>query len=124
MRLLTPDTPYQGLTPYSEHDAPFFFGRETECELVIANMMASRLTVMYGASGVGKTSLLRAGVAHELLERSRENVAEYGSPDFVVVYFSRWSDNPLTALTQHIHESARPFASREVDEPQVGPIGL
>ena len=124
MRLLTPDTPYQGLAPYSEHDAPFFFGRETECELVIANMMASRLTVMYGASGAGKTSLLRAGVAHELLERSRENVAEYGSPEFVVVYFNRWSDDPLTALTQRIHESARPFASREVGEPPIGPIGL
>jgi WD40 repeat protein len=124
MRLLTPDTPYQGLAPYSEHDAPFFFGRETECELVIANMMASRLTVMYGASGVGKTSLLRAGVAHELLERSRENVAEYGSPEFVVVYFNRWSDDPLAALTQRIHESARPFASREVDEPPIGPVGL
>lgn len=124
MRLLTPDTPYQGLASYSEHDARFFFGRETECELVIANMMASRLTVMYGASGVGKTSLLRAGVAHELRERSRENVGEYGSPEFVVVYFNQWSDDPLIALTQRIHESARPFASRELDEPPIGPIGL
>lgn len=124
MRLLTPDTPYQGLASYSERDAPFFFGRETECELVIANMMASRLTVMYGASGVGKTSLLRAGVVHELTERSRENVGEYGSPEFVVVYFNRWSDDPLIALTQRIHESARPFASQGLDEPPAGPIGL
>ena len=124
MRLLTPDTPYRGLAPYSEHDAPFFFGREAACELVIANMMASRLTVMYGASGVGKTSLLRAGVTHELLERSRDNVAEYGSPEFVVVYSNRWSDDPLTALTYRIHESARAFASGELDDPPIGAMGL
>ena len=96
--LLRPETPYQGLTPYSEQDAPLFFGREAERELVIANMMASRLTVMYGASGVGKTSLLRAGVTHELSERARQNVAEYGSPEFVVVYFNRWSDEPIAGL--------------------------
>jgi len=123
-QVLTPETPYRGLTPYSEQDAPFFFGREAECELVIANMMASRLTVMYGASGVGKTSLLRAGVAHELLERSRQNVAEYGSPEFVVVYFNRWSDDPLAALIRRIHESARAFASGELDEPPIGSMGL
>jgi hypothetical protein len=122
--LLAPDTPYRGLTPYSEQDAPFFFGREAECELVIANMMASRLTVMYGASGVGKTSLLRAGVAHELLERSRQNIAEYGSPEFVVVYFNRWSDDPVGALTRRIYESARAFASGELDEPPIGSMGL
>ena len=44
----------------------FFFGRERESELVAANLMASRLTVLYGPSGVGKSSLLRAGVARRL----------------------------------------------------------
>jgi WD40 repeat protein len=122
--LRAPDTPYRGLTPYSEQDAAIFFGREAECELVIANMMASRLTVMYGASGVGKTSLLRAGVAHELRERSQRNVGEYGSPEFVVVYFNRWSDDPVLALTRRIHESARAFASGELDEPPIGSMGL
>ena len=121
---LRPETPYQGLTPYSEQDAPLFFGRETERELIIANMMASRLTVMYGASGVGKTSLLRAGVAHELSERARQNAAEYGSPEFVVVYFNRWSDEPVAGLCRRIHESARAFAGGEIDEPPAGSMGL
>ena len=47
-------------------DWRFFFGRERESELVAANLMASRLTVLYGPSGVGKSSLLRAGVARRL----------------------------------------------------------
>ena len=40
--LLAPEAPYRGLTPYSVLDAPLFFGREDECDIVIANMMASR----------------------------------------------------------------------------------
>ena len=42
-------------------DALLFFGRERDREIVVANLVASRLTVLYGASGVGKSSLLRAG---------------------------------------------------------------
>ena len=61
-------SPYKGLAPFedSEQDALFFFGREREREVIVANLQASRLTVLYGSSGVGKTSLLGAGVAREL----------------------------------------------------------
>jgi hypothetical protein len=41
-----PESPYKGLMPYSESDGPFFFGREQEQELIISNMMASRLTLL------------------------------------------------------------------------------
>ena len=63
-----PPSPFKGLAYFgdSEHDWRFFFGRERESELVAANLMASRLTVLYGPSGVGKSSLLRAGVARRL----------------------------------------------------------
>ena len=40
----------------------WFFGREHEVELIMANLRASRLTLLYGASGVGKSSVLLAGV--------------------------------------------------------------
>jgi hypothetical protein len=80
--------PYRGLAPFedSETDARLFFGRERERRLILANLMASRLTVLYGASGVGKSSLLGAGVAHEL-----------GKTDNVAVLRS-WADDPLAAL--------------------------
>ena len=53
-----PASPYKGLTPFedSELDVLFFFGRERERELIEANLMASRLTVLYGETGVGKSS--------------------------------------------------------------------
>ena len=56
-------SPYKGLAPFedSEQDALLFFGRERECEVVVANLLASKLTVLYGPSGVGKSSMLEGG---------------------------------------------------------------
>jgi len=79
--------PYKGLSYYAERDAPFFFGREEMTEIIAANLLASRLTLVYGASGVGKSSLLRAGAAQHLRKLARENLAAGGSPGFVVVVF-------------------------------------
>ena len=68
-----PETPYVGLVPYTEADAAFFFGREAEKRIITANLRAARLTLVYGASGVGKTSLLLAGVVHDLREQLARN---------------------------------------------------
>jgi WD40 repeat protein len=77
-------SPYKGLAPFedSEQDALLFFGRERECEVVVANMLATRVTVLYGESGVGKSSLLAAGVARELRVRA---------PGAAVVLRDTWS---------------------------------
>ncbi|MEK6301843.1 MAG: tetratricopeptide repeat protein [Acidobacteriota bacterium] len=81
-------SPYLGLIPYDEQDAPFFFGREKETRIITANLFASRLTLLYGASGVGKSSVLRAGVVHQLRPRK----------DVLAVVFSDWQNDPLTKL--------------------------
>lgn len=85
-------SPYQGLIPYSEADAPFFFGREKETRLISANLFASPLTLLYGASGVGKSSVLRAGVEHHLRRRD----------DLFVVTFSSWQSDPVSDLKKAI----------------------
>jgi hypothetical protein len=100
--------PYKGLAYYGERDALFFFAREQETSIVAANLVASRLTLVYGASGVGKSSLLRAGVVHELRERAQENVRVSGTPGAVVVVFpadedgnarrNSWRDDPIAEL--------------------------
>ena len=90
-------SPYKGLIPYAEGDAPFFFGREKETRLIIANMFASPLTLLYGPSGVGKSSVLRAGVAHQLHQRD----------DLIVVPFSTWQGNSVGDLVQTIVDYAR-----------------
>jgi len=92
-----PPTPYKGLVPFDDTDldARFFFGRERETELVAANLMASRLTVLYGPSGVGKSSLLRAGVVRRL-----RALVGAGGPDAeaVAVLVDRWRDDPVATV--------------------------
>ncbi|HEY1365670.1 MAG TPA: WD40 repeat domain-containing protein [Gaiellaceae bacterium] len=90
--------PYKGLAPFgdSDLDAMLFFGREREREIVTANLIASRLTVLYGASGVGKSSMLRAGVAHGLRELARTE------PGHAVVVYSAWADDPVAGLAAAI----------------------
>ncbi len=100
-----PSAPYKGLMPYTEDDAAFFFGREAEREIITANLMASRLTLLYGASGVGKSSVLRAGVAHHIRQLTQQNLAERGTPEFVLVMFSSWGGDPLVGLGDRVQAS-------------------
>ncbi len=107
-------SPYKGLMPYAESDAPFFFGRAAEQDIIIANMNVSRLTLLYGASGVGKSSVLRAGIAHQLRQDAQRNLNERGTPEFGVVVFSSWRDDPVQALIARVEdEIARTLLSGE-----------
>ena len=92
-------SPYKGLAPFedSELDALLFFGRERESEIVVANLVASRLTILYGPSGVGKTSLLRAAVARDLRALPERPV---------VAVHSDWAEDPAPALAAAIAEQA------------------
>ncbi|MFD2467846.1 nSTAND1 domain-containing NTPase [Amycolatopsis silviterrae] len=60
------ESPYSGLAPFGVADAARFFGREKLVEDVLACLSAQRVAVVVGASGTGKTSLLRAGVVPKL----------------------------------------------------------
>jgi len=113
-----PESPYKGLVPFedSELDALLFFGRERESAIISENVLAARLTVLYGPSGVGKTSVLRAGVAHHLRRQARLNVDERGHPEFVVVIFDAWSEDPVASLREAVHkEFASQFGSALLD---------
>lgn len=61
------ENPYRGLEPYGEGDARYFFGRRDEVDSLLELVAAesSMPVVVLGASGSGKTSLLRAGLVAE-----------------------------------------------------------
>jgi WD40 repeat protein/DNA-binding winged helix-turn-helix (wHTH) protein len=54
--------PYPGLSPFAEADADRFFGRAAEVDALWAKVRRRNLLAVIGPSGVGKTSLLRAGL--------------------------------------------------------------
>src|SRR3954468_923511 len=97
-------SPYKGLASFedSDVDARFFFGRAREQEIITANLTAARLTLLYGSSGVGKSSVLRAGVVRRL--------RTLGGP-LAVVVFDRWRDEPGPRLRETV-------AAVGGDEPQ------
>jgi len=75
------ECPYVGLQPFRESDASFFFGRGREARVISANLQFEPITVLYGASGVGKSSVLQAG-ALPLLKSAGNSVP--------VHYFRDW----------------------------------
>ncbi|RNC67369.1 MAG: ATP-binding protein [Desulfuromonadales bacterium] len=69
--------PYVGLQPYTEEERDFFFGRERDQRVIASNLYASSMTILYGASGVGKSSVLMAGVVPMLRTRARTAVVVF-----------------------------------------------
>ncbi len=81
------DCPYKGLFPYEEEDRLFFFGRETWRKIITDNLITWRLTILSGGSGVGKSSVLRAGVVHDLHQSALENAKVNGKPGWATIVF-------------------------------------
>jgi hypothetical protein len=67
-----PTRPYPGLEPFTENDAAIFFGRDADIAGVLERLRqrlknnAKGFIVVLGASGCGKSSLVRAGVLPRL----------------------------------------------------------
>lgn len=71
MSLVATGEPYVGPRPYELGDQFIFNGRDRECRDVSSLWRGNRLLVLHGPSGVGKTSLVQAGVV-PLFEHNAE----------------------------------------------------
>ena len=74
--------PYRGLLALEEQDADFFFGRDRETGDILDKLIAAsgRFIALVGNSGVGKSSLMQAGVIGAL-KRQRWPGGQRGWPD-------------------------------------------
>ena len=83
--------PYLGLSTFQEKHAPVFFGRDEEsfAGIELLSKGAPNLIMVLGASGSGKSSLVRAGVLPRLRLRKEE---------WLIVDPFRPGTNPLKAL--------------------------
>lgn len=58
-------SPYKFLDSYSKEDRDIFFGRDKEIEELYSRVFESRILVVYGTSGTGKSSLINCGLANK-----------------------------------------------------------
>jgi hypothetical protein len=113
-------SPYIGLNFYTQDKAAIFFGRDVERTVLISNLRASRLTLLYARSGTGKSSVLRAGVASRLEELAQRNLEQRGSARNIPVVFSSWQDEPTDELIAEIQKTIIPFLP-EASPPELPP---
>ena len=99
------ENPWPGLEAFEENARAFFYGRGREAESLLRHVLDSPVTVLYGRSGLGKTSLLRAGLFPLLRDR-----------DFLPVYV-RFELKPGAApLTRQLHQSVHDSIRAEVPD--------
>ena len=55
-------SPFKLFEPYSSNDKNIFFGRDAEIYALYSLLQQTRLVLIYGGSGTGKTSLINAGL--------------------------------------------------------------
>lgn len=55
-------SPYPGTRPFAEADARFFFGRAAPLDALVKLLDTAEVALLVGAAGVGKTSLVCAGL--------------------------------------------------------------
>jgi len=99
--------PYAGLAAFQEHDAARFFGRETMVEQVLSRLVDQPLLALVGASGAGKSSLVRAG----LIPALRRGGDAWES------FIMRPGPRPLAALAEVLNEHSWQRSSNTASSP-------
>lgn len=61
-RELIPTSPYKGLKPFESRDKELFFGRDNFITNLVNELEQTNLILLLGASGSGKSSVVRAGL--------------------------------------------------------------
>lgn len=95
-RVIARSCPYMGLLTFQPDDDRLFFGREAVVENLTGRLARRRFVALVGASGSGKSSLLRAGLVAALRRSGPE-----GTSRWVTVLLTP-GGRPLAALAAHL----------------------
>ena len=105
--------PFQGLRSYEEKNKAQFGGRDTEIGELFNLVESSRLTIVFGKSGIGKTSLLKAGLIPELQKN-------YFFPIYLRIDYSS-GKSPLSQVKEMIYQK---LVQRDKTVSEIGSLTL
>ena len=92
--------PWLGLASFTEETRAYFYGREDEVAELARRVQRKLLTVLFGQSGLGKTSILRAGLVPRLRGQGY-------CPVYVRVDYAPDAPEPAEQIKQAIARTAR-----------------
>ncbi|MGW6728625.1 nSTAND1 domain-containing NTPase [Nocardia sp. NPDC055029] len=93
---LDDENPWPGLASFEENGQAFFFGRDREAQSLLIHVRDAPVTVLYGRSGLGKTSLLRAGLFPALRDEN-----------YLPIYIRLDLTPNAATLSRQLHRSVR-----------------
>jgi|SRR6516162_10298337 hypothetical protein len=118
--LANPEHPWLGLESFREETRKYFFGRDAEIAELHLRLRNHPLLVLYGRSGLGKTSILTAGLIprlraeqrHPLLLRLRyDELSPDSDEQLVAAVFGQVATQGVS-----IYSTTRPVESRRLTE--------
>jgi tetratricopeptide (TPR) repeat protein len=93
-------SPWLGLASFTEETSAYFYGREEEVAELSRRVQRKLLTLLFGQSGLGKTSILRAGLVPRLRRQGY-------CPIYVRIDYARGTPEPAEQIKQAIQRTAR-----------------
>ncbi|MEL6659801.1 MAG: WD40 repeat domain-containing protein [Bacteroidota bacterium] len=87
---------YPGTQSFRTEDAAIFYGREQDSEHLLRLLLLEQVVVLYGKSGLGKSSLINAGVLPELREQAAVEEVRFGS------FSADATHQPLSVLEEQV----------------------
>jgi len=91
---------YPGVKPFTFDEQSIFFGRDEDIEKLFRMVSVEKLTVLYGKSGYGKSSLLNAGLMPLLQKHSfKAYPLRFGT------YIKDMNISPVEVIKQRIHSA-------------------
>ena len=119
--VLSPQQPWPGLAAYDEQSQEYFCGRQEESATLLRLVLQSPLTVLYGKSGLGKTSLLKAGLFPLLRKELDLSRGERYLPIYVRLTLSSTKAEPVlnqvkTILKDELERVEAEFPPMLMDE--------
>jgi hypothetical protein len=92
--------PWLGLASFTEETRAYFYGRDEEVAELARRVQRKLLTVLFGQSGLGKTSILRAGLVPRLRDQGY-------CPIYVRIDYGPDAPEPAEQIKQAISRTAR-----------------
>ncbi len=102
---LDDENPWPGLESFRENERAFFFGRDGEAAVLLEHVLDAQVTVLCGRSGLGKTSLLRAGLFPLVREQH-----------FLPIYVRLEVKPGAAPLSRQLHQSVRDAIQAELPD--------